>query len=304
MLNMMDFLSKRIIPRQEELKRQLHMQDEGHSIWTKTPSKKEISKGCQSCKTGTWMCVYVGNKCNATCPYCTQGSREEKEKKNDQANATRYMLIDQLKSLIAEQSTIVTGISYSGGEPLMYLPKIREIAGYVSNNFPHIYQWMYTNGLLLTEDQLKQLRDVNVQEIRFHLGASDFSHDVIEKMKLASKYIKYINVETPAVQSAKEHLIEKGKLQLLADMGVNQINLSELYITGEFNKRFIGSAETYLYTSPVLTVVSPTYSREITYDIMDYAIKRNIDMMINDCSNDAKYWQQVMCRKTNIPIRC
>lgn len=304
MLSQSEFLNTRIKPRQEKLNHALASQDEGNSIWTKTSSNKELSKGCQACKTGTWMCIYVGNRCNATCRYCPQGSKEDKEKRIDDVRSTGYTRLDDLKSLIVKQSNIVTGISYSGGEPLLYLPKIREIAMHVHNNNPNIYQWLYTNGLLLREDILRQLADLNIQEIRVHLGATEFSDEVLSSMKLATKYIKYVNVETPSVPSAKEYLIKKGKIHLLHDMGVNQINLAELIIRSEFNNRYIGNAELYNYCSPGFMVTSPTYSREITYDIMDYAIQYSIDIIINDCSNSAKYWQQYMSRKNSIQLQC
>lgn len=299
-----EFLNTIIKPRQEQLKNALVIQDEGHSVWTKTPDGKALSPGCLACKTGAWMCIYVGRKCNAECDYCPQGSMADKNAHRDDEQSTRYMPINTVKYLISKQAEKVTGISYSGGEPLLYLPKIIDIATYASSHNPTAYQWLYTNGLLLHEENLRQLQDLHIQEIRVHLGATHFSDEVIDNMKSAARYLPSVNVETPAVPSAKEHLLAKGKIHILQELGVKQINLSELMFYGEASNQYLGDADVYEYSSPFFKVTSPTYSREITYDIMEYAMKHNLNMIINDCSNDAKRWQQTMCRKNRIRLQC
>lgn len=299
-----EFFNTTIKPRQEKLRDDLVMQDQGNSIWTKTPDAKTLSPGCMACKTGTWMCIYVGYKCNATCEYCPQGSNEEKNARRDDEESTRYMSINLLKGLILKQAGKVKGISYSGGEPLLYLPKIIDIATYVSIHNPTAYQWIYTNGLLLNEENLRVLKDLNIQEVRVHLGATNFSEEVMEHMKLAVKYIPSVNVETPAVPSAKEHLLGKGKIHRLEEIGVKQINLGELMVRCAFNDAYIGNAEVYDYCSDLLNVTSPTYSRQITYDIMEYAIHHKINIIINDCSNGSKYWQQYISMKNELRMQC
>lgn len=298
------FLNTIIKPRQEKLKDALVIQDEGNSVWTKTSDGKALSHGCLACKTGTWMCIYVGRKCNADCGYCPQGNAEDKNARRDDEQSTRYMPINILKYLISKQAEKVKGISYSGGEPLLYMPKIIDIAKYVSIHNPTAYQWLYTNGLLLNEENLRLLKDLNIQEIRVHLGATNFSDEVIDNMKLAVRYIPLVNVETPAVPSAKEYLLEKGKIHILQEIGVNQINLPELMVGDEFSNQYIGDNDVYEYCSKFFKVISPTYSREITYDIMEYTIQNKLNIIINDCSNDAKLWQQYMCRKNRLQLQC
>lgn len=64
-------------------------------------------------------------------------------------------------------------------------------------NFAGIYQHLYTNGTLATENNLKLLGEMGLDEIRFNLGASNCSEKVIEAIKIAKKYIKYVGIETP-----------------------------------------------------------------------------------------------------------
>ena len=51
-----------------------------------------------------------------------------------------------------------------------------------------IYQHLYTNGILATEETLKALGEAGLNEIRFNLGAAKCSDKVIENIKIAKKY--------------------------------------------------------------------------------------------------------------------
>ena len=304
MITSYDYLNIKIKPRQQRLKHALFIQDKGHSVWTKTPFDTQLSLGCQACKAGTWMCIFVGSKCNADCQYCPQGSREDKDQKAEDDRFTRYMPIIDAKSLIAKQAPVITGISYSGGEPLLYLSKIIDLASFVTSQYPHLYQWLYTNGILLNKEILKQLADLNIQELRIHLGATDFSASVLRNTELAVRYIQHVNIETPATHRARDQLIDNGLLRHLLNIGIKQVNLAELKVHNALTHKFIANAELYNYCEPGFMVTSPVYSREITYDIMEYAICNNFSIIINDCSNAAKAWQQYMSRKNNLQLFC
>ena len=52
----------------------------------------------------------------------------------------------------------IDGVSYSGGEPLMYFDKIEPVARAISSTCPGVYQWLYTNGILVDEDKLQRMR--------------------------------------------------------------------------------------------------------------------------------------------------
>ena len=323
-LSRMEFI-ERIHKRQEEIKDSLEFHDSGLSVWTKTPSGKTLSKGCQTCKAGTWQCLYVGKKCNIDCVYCAQGTRQEKmadPERPDLINDSYY--IDEVKNMFNDPGAIwagsnVRGIGYSGGEPFIYLDKVLNLAEFVSRYHDHIYQWIYTNGLLVTEDKLKSLYDVGVREIRFHIGATNFNKKVLNNLEMAKGIMDYVNVETPSNPELKEFLIDKRGIHWLEDVGVYQINLGELstIAVNEMTKFLLGHKrvleyfqknQVYVCDSIIGTSVagrnlsqiyiSPTISREITYDIMKYAIENNIDILINDCSQDAKHIQRLQ-KSTN-----
>ena len=319
-LSRIEFIEK-IYKRQEELKDSLEIHNNGLSVWTKTPSAKTLSKGCQACKAGKWLCLYVGKKCNIDCVYCAQGTKQEKmadPERPDLINDTYH--IEDTKNMLNDPGAIwagqnVGGIGYSGGEPFIYLDKVLNLANFVSTYHNHIYQWIYTNGLLVTEDKLKMLYDVGIKEIRFHIGATNFNKKVLDNLKMATGVMDYVNIETPAGPKLKEFLIDKEWICRLADMGVYQMNFGELstVAVNEMKQFLMGhkraieyfqkNRQVYVYDSfmdrSVLGrnlsqfYISPTISRETTYDIMKYVIDKKIDILINDCSQDAKHVQRL-----------
>ncbi|MBL0702249.1 MAG: radical SAM protein [Desulfosarcina sp.] len=318
-LSRMEVVEK-IYEKQKELKDSLEIHNDGLSVWTKTPSAKTLSFGCQTCKAGKWLCLYVGKKCNIDCVYCAQGTKHEKmidPERPDLINDTHH--IEDVKKMLNDPEAIwagqhVGGIGYSGGEPFIYLDKVLDLANFVSTHHKHIYQWIYTNGMLVTEDKLKMLYNVGIREIRFHIGATNFNKKVLDNLKMATGVMDYVNIETPAGPKLKEFLIDKEWIFRLEDMGVYQMNFGELSTVGvnEMQKFLLGHKrvieyfqknQLYVYESflgkSVLGrnlsqfYISPIISRETTYEIMKYVIDNKIDILINDCSQDAKHVQRL-----------
>ncbi len=318
-LSRVEFM-KRIHNRQEELKDSLEIHHDGLSVWTKTPSGKKLSRGCQTCKAGKWQCFFVGKKCNVDCIYCTQGTLKEKMVEPERPDLINDMYhIEDIKNVLNDPGSIwsgqrVQGIGYSGGEPFIYLDKVFNLAEFVSRFHGHIYQWIYTNGLLVTEDKLKALRDKGIKEIRFHIGATNFSEKVLKNIEIAKGIIDYVNVETPSTPELKKFLIDKKGVHRLEDIGVYQMNFGELSTLSLFHERmnkpgnqrmlkYFQKYQLYVYESVIGSSVtgmnlsqiylSPTISRENTYDIMEYVLDNKIDILINDCSQDAKHIQRL-----------
>lgn len=318
-LSRIEFLEK-IYQKQEELKDSLEIFNDGLSVWTKTPSAKTLSKGCQTCKAGKWLCLYMGKKCNVDCVYCAQGTKQEKmidPERLDLINDTYH--IEDTKNMLNDPEAIwagqnVGGIGYSGGEPFIYLDKVFNLASFVSRYHSHIYQWIYTNGMLVTEDKLKMLYDIGIREIRFHIGATNFNQKVLDNLKIATGVMDYVNIETPGCLKLKEFLIDKEWIYRLEDMGVYQMNFGEMSTVGvnEMQKflkghkraiEYFQKNQVYVYDSfigkSVLDrnlsqfYISPMISRECTYDIIKYVIDNKIDILINDCSQDAKHVQRI-----------
>ena len=281
---------------QYRIENDLTIADCGLSVYSPNGSV-ELSPGCQICKKGTWLCIKIGNDCNANCSFCSQ-LRTPWRTTGD--NAFENMWMHDVKQY-AEQfaGQYVDGVAYTGGEPLLHLEKIIEVATHIKERAPTVYQWIYTNGILANEAVFKKLMAAGISELRFNLAATDFNKHSMEKMRSATAYFDRVTVEVPAILSTYHHLIEEEKLCWLPEFGASQLNLGELMLTTPWAWEVHGQETVYTYKEAQFGPIrSPAQSRRITYQIMQYAHDKKIPLLINDCSNDAKYLQS-MKLKTN-----
>ena len=284
-----EYFENEIKPIQQELEESLIIKDAGLTVHT----PGELSKGCQCCKNGTWLCIFVGYHCNTRCASCPQ----ENSQMTDHSKSFVNMWIDDAKKYIDLFPNLIKGVSYSGGEPFMYLDKVKSFAEFLNKEHPNIYQWIYTNGLLVTEDSLIILNNLGVKEIRFHLQATDYSEEILEKIKYASRIMDKVTVEVPCVPETYKYLIEKKIIHQLEELGVTQLNLAELYVN-DSNKENYKKEKKYLHNSAFTQTLMLFESRKITYKIIKYAIENKIKILVNDCSQDTKMLQ-IMKKSTN-----
>jgi len=219
----------------------------------------DLSKGCQRCKDGTWLCLFMGQRCNADCWFC---SRPERNRLDTPGH------LDRIVSQIYQYD--IRGVSYSGGEPLLYIDKIVEIAEQLDVD----WQWCYTNGLRLNKETAERLRAAGINEIRLNLAATwDMS-----KLEWAD------TVEVPSIPEVYDNLITKGLIHEVAKQ-VSHINLAELYVRCQRARELVGDC----YFFEPLQLLSPRESREITVKIFEYIVEHEVPIIANDCSNDAKW---------------
>ncbi|MCP4660700.1 MAG: radical SAM protein [bacterium] len=253
--------------------------------------KEALSPGCRSCKEGRWICVFPSYRCNADCAFCPQ-SRQEKT--SDRASAGRFRL-DEFLLQLAAKADLLTGVSISGGELFLNWDAAVRIIKHVSENHPHIYTWAYTNGIAATPDKLRELRDLGLQEIRFNVAAGGFHPKVLRQAAHAVRMIPWVSVEVPSCEQTYHHLVAEELLPRLAEVGVKQLNLAEVFIPENPSNATTtydpGKNVLYRFTSRGGDIISPVESRLRTYDIFEYAEKKGIGIRIHDCSNEAKELQ-------------
>lgn len=276
---------------------QLHTLDCG---LTNYYGRAELSPGCISCKAGSWLCLYVTKSCNLNCIYCPQSCKTHNIKYDDDGEEETSFQIDNkiinispetFASYLKQRKDIIEGISYSGGEPFIALDKIIRLARLCNRVNPMLYQWIYTNGVYVNEDNLKRLRDQNIQEIRFDWSAQKFNPRLLHKMELAAKQMFKVTVEVPMYD---REVIRNKLLPQLSEMvsaGVSQLNCAELMIT-RHNRDRLKISETELYMHAIGRK-SPVWSRLLTYEIINKVKKDKLNLVVNDCSNDAKLLQSI-----------
>lgn len=235
------------------------------------PFYKQISKGCSICGSGKWSCLFLTNKCNAACFYCPTAQD------NDEMPATQSIDFSTPQHYADYINKFgFTGVSFSGGEPLLYFERtlayLKAIRKTCDNT---IYCWLYTNGILATQEKIKILAENGLNEIRFDIGATGYS---LDKVKLAIGIIPVVSIEIPAVPHEKETLITL--LPKMAELGVNNLNLHQLRLTHHNAQNFIDRGYSIIAAERPIV-----FESELTaLEIIESAKVQNIDIGINYCS--------------------
>ncbi len=247
-------------------------------------NERKFPQGCRSCLLGTGLsAVRKTNKCNLQCKFCyNYGELQDIHPVGEgmwEIGGTKFYAkdIDLLLSIYQKP----TGIAYVYLEPFMeieeYYPVIKKFSA------ARIHQHLYTNGTLATEETLKALGEVGLDEIRFNLGASNCADNVIENIGLAKKHIKSVGIETPMTPEFFEGFFKKK--QAIFATKLDFINCAELHL----NENNIGN---YYGENMYISrhgYISPIWSRELTLRFMKIAGEENWDLAVHDCSNYTKF---------------
>ena len=248
-------------------------------------------KGCRSCLLGTGLsAVRKTNKCNIQCKFCYNfGELDQIPPIGEglwEIGGTKFYErdIDLLLSIYDKP----TGISYVYLEPFMEIEKYYGVIAKFHQ--AGINQHMYTNGLCVTEESLKALREAGLDELRFNLGGTNCSDVVIRNMALAKKYIPDVGIETPMTPEFFEAFFEK-KEAILAT-GIDFINCAELHLNMNNLGNFLGE-NMYMCR---LGYLSPISSRDLTLQFMKIASEENWPVAVHDCSNQTKFARDLNLR--------
>lgn len=245
---------------------------------------EKFSKGCRSCLMGTGLtAIRKTNKCNIQCKFCyNYGELEDCMPIGEgmwEIGGTKFYERD-LDLLLSIQEK-PTGVAYVYLEPFMEIEKYYGIIRKFHQ--AGIYQHMYTNGTLATEENLKALGEAGLDELRFNLGASGCADQVIEAIAIAKKYIPSVGIETPMTPEYFAAFQEK-KEKILAT-GLDFMNCAELHL----NNNNIGNYEgenMYVYRQGY---VSPVFSHRLTLKMMQMAEAEGWDLAVHDCCNRTKF---------------
>lgn len=284
------------LKRQEKLKEmgaQLHA--DGHCFHI-----GKISPGCRGCFTQEQHSgIQVGTQCMCDCPYCYYDPQRQEQPITEINN----MLADYFFNSLPEANYFPTSFAFqSAGETLMYMDKLEKFAAILDKiqqkTGINQYRFLYTNGILATEDTLKRVKEnLGVHEIRFHLSASNFSKSVLENMKTAKKMGFFVTVEEPAWPHHREKLFEL--LPFFEEIGLKHLDIVEVQISDNNFK-----AIEKVYPEDKWRVYKDyfyhLYDEGLVYDIMEEVINKGYSYSVIDCNSAVE-----RCRnaKINQPYR-
>ena len=177
------------------------------------------------------------------------------------------------------------GVSLSGGEPLLHMDALGRVITTLLEAKSDLHLWLYTNGTLATEQNMRHLRDLGVSELRVNLAATRYAARTLEMLRLARGIFPHLVVEIAPYPPDRAPLLEC--LGDLHRIGIDQLNLQELVITPGNIDRVDGrvyelAGIRLLYGSRLLSyrVISECRRQEYGFTCVDCSagIKRQLDM--------------------------
>lgn len=272
------------------------------AIWNGTID--DLSPGCNSCLSNTKLINHIrhASDCTQNCDFCYYRNRgganlEWRMPKGTYAFSSQDdhvppCTLQETKLIIEKQIMGSVGeygaIGWLHKEPLLSVADMLPVMEYIAEQ--GLWQYLYTNGLAATDDVLQSVADAGLNEIRFNLQASDFNDMVIDCMGRAKDRMEVVCVETPMYSKSYHNFVSKRKHIL--STGVDQLNLPELQAPSLEQYLLFRQSEGLMYKHR-RGYVSPLSSRYLTADLIKLAEEEDWPVVINDCSNDTKYYRGV-----------
>ena len=188
-------------------------------------------------------------------------------------------------------------IGLTGGEPLLDFDNTIRFLQRAGKLFPAAHKRMYTSGDLLTEDMARQLRDADLQEIRFSVKNDDPAERqerVLAAMELAGRYLSDVMVEMPIVPGTETEM--KQLLHRFDEVGIKGMNLLEfcfpLHSWDEFARRGFEVRNPpfdIMYDYGYSGGLPIAGSEELALQLMVYALDEGLSFGMHYCSLDNKH---------------
>lgn len=232
------------------------------------PWINSLSKGCQLCGEGEWSCLFITGKCNAKCFYCPASQQ------TDGIPSTQLTSFDNVHDYIQYLDYFgFKGASLSGGEPLIVFDRTLDYIKNIKSYFgDRIYLWMYTNGILGSQEIYKQLASAGVDEIRFDIGATNYD---LKYLGFAKGIIPNLTVEIPAVP--EEFVKLKQIIPELEKLGVTNLNLHQLRLTNYNAPKLLAKNYTYLHGEQATVLESELTALKIIEFVADNGLKIGVN---------------------------
>lgn len=183
------------------------------------------SKGCQLCSLGSKLVLFITGDCDSNCFYCPIS----KEKRKDLIYANEQ-LITTIQEAIHEAKMIsALGVGITGGEPTISISRVLSYISELKNEFGNNFHChLYTSHAVSVEN-LNQLHNVGLDEIRFHPPLLNLTEDIKISIKNAKKLNWNVGVEIPVIPDEEQKIIDI--IDYSIENNLDFINLNELEIT-------------------------------------------------------------------------
>lgn len=189
----------------------------------------KLPRGCMLCQQGLKTIIFLTGLCPCSCFYCPLSEYRRQRDLiivNETEITNPFEYFKRLEAEILKSGS--KGASLTGGDPLLKHQLAVQTISYLKDQFGekfHVH--IYTTGLLLKRDRLKELADVGLNELRIHAPLDKLE----EALKLAREWGDKLSVglEYPALPRSRDFLLKL--LNLAEKYEVDFINLNQLEFT-------------------------------------------------------------------------
>lgn len=244
-------------------------------------NSERLSKGCQLCQQGKWLCIFLTYRCDAKCAFCPAPFRGVDQTASafgcDLPTLYRYL-----------QDSPIAGISFSGGESFLVFDRMVEWLSFLKTRFPQFYFWAYTNGFVLDEDKMRIIALLGLNELRFNIAASNYNSTfILEKIESAAEIFDCVAVEVPSIPEDYPKL-EK-VLDVLNTIRVKYLNLHEYILVGA-DATVTAEGATFLLNKESAVRYDPR-SLSNSERIAAYCRDHGFRLVVNSCTMEKKELQ-------------
>jgi hypothetical protein len=293
----------KIIPIQEAYRKKLGRQEELKELKFKCHGScayigEDISPGCYGCfySDAYHRAFLLGRDvglpdvCNRDCVYCFEPHIVRQNYTLPEGFRLGDGWQDVIQEYLAQEKQIITTnakmqyYEFTGVcEPLFYISILEEFMRFFRNEVdPYMgtrgWAKVYTNGTLLNLDNILRLEDAGFDEVRVHLGATNFSDTVYHDLRLVVKHIPTVTVETPSWPPHRERLFEM--LPIIQDIGIKHLDICQVEIVSKAQlsriEKALGNVELYQAFYPVMDdgglvedIIREVLDRRYTYSVLD-----------------------------------
>jgi len=234
-----------------------------------------LPKGCRLCAEGSKMVLFVTGLCDSSCYYCPIS--EEKAGK-DLVFADEMPVSDDDDIIYETDAIRGEGAGISGGDPLCTIDRtldyIRLLKSNYGNDF-HIH--LYTSKTTVSQENLEQLKNAGLDEIRFHPQKDDWS-GIERALKSGMK----VGIEVPAIPGKTEKLKQ---IALRAEeLGLSFLNMNELEAS-ETNFENLKSQGMRLTDMASASIEG---SAEVAREVIEWAAENLKSFSVHFCSASFK----------------
>ncbi|MHA1916966.1 MAG: radical SAM protein [Candidatus Ranarchaeia archaeon] len=246
----------------------------------------KLPLGCEMCLEGKKLVVFATGLCKSNCFFCPVSTQRIY---HDVIFANERPIKDLNEILEEKTVSNAAGASITGGEPLLVFQRVIDsinlLKDHYGENF-HIH--MYTTGKGMDVNQLKELENAGLDELRFHPFSSK-NFPIIEKAK---KFSYKVGAEIPLVPGRFNFI--KKLATFLNQIDADLFNLNEL----EFSDSNQEEMEFRGFELSKNSLSAAIGSHKLGLSVIDW-VKENTDLNAYFCPTNVKDVVQLTNRFRN-----